>query len=152
MIMHYSCIRTIIFSLFGITIDWSFLFVSLSLSLSWTICTWCLSVNPLRPKTLFILGHHLLILPHFLSGSMMRKLVKISRRTSPNVAFIRNATLSYRTSPIPLYPLSFIVGVKSLFARSWWAIPPWSYRNFTPICTDSIILYLISSLLFEVSL
>ena len=58
---------------------------------------------------------------------------------------------SYWTSLILLYPLSFIVGVRSLFARSRWVVPPWSYKSFTPICMDSIILYLVSSLLFEVS-
>ena len=57
----------------------------------------------------------------------------------------------YQTSLIPLFPLSFIVGVRSLFVRSRWVVPSRSYRSFTLICTDLIILYLISSLLFEVS-
>ena len=29
-------------------------------------------------------------------------------------------------------------------------VPPWSYLSFTPICTESTLLYLISSLTFEV--
>ena len=55
-------------------------------------------------------------------------------------------------SPILIYQLSFTGGDGSLFVRSRWVVPPWSYRSFTPIYTDSIILYLVSSLLFEVSI
>ena len=32
----------------------------------------------------------------------------------------------------------------------WSLVPLWSYKSFTPICTDLIILYLILSLAFEV--
>ena len=152
MIMHFSCIHTIIFSLFGITVDWSFsVCFSLSLPLSRTVCAWHLSANSFRPGTLFVLGHLLLTLLHSMSSSVMIKPAKTFQRTSPNVGFIRNAMLSYQTSLIPLFPLSFIVGVRSLFVRSRWVVPSWSYRSFTLICTDLIILYLISSLLFEVS-
>ena len=41
--------------------------------------------------TLFVPGHHLLILLLFLSGFVMRRPVRTSRRTSQNMAFIWNA-------------------------------------------------------------
>ena len=69
-----------------------FLSLSLSLSLSLTVCAWHLSANPLHPGTLFVLGHHLLILLLFMSSFMLRMPVRTSWRPSPNVAFIRNAT------------------------------------------------------------
>ena len=149
MIMHFSCIRTILFSFWYIC--WLVLF-SLSLSLSQIVCAWHPSANPLYPKTLFVLGHHLLLtLLHSMSGFVIWRLVRTSRRTSPNVAFIQNATLSYWTSQILIYWLSFTSGDGSLFVRSRWVVPPWSYRSFTPICMDLIIPYLISLKLFEVS-
>ena len=84
----------------------AFMFLSLSLSLSLSLgwsAQWHPSANLFRPKTLFVPGHHLLILLLFTSGSMTRRPIRTSCRTSPNVAFIRNATLSYQTSPILLY-------------------------------------------------
>ena len=66
--------------------------LSLSLSLSRIVWTWHPSAKLLCPETLFISRHHLLILLLFMSSSMMRIPVSTSRRTSPNVAFIQNAT------------------------------------------------------------
>ena len=66
--------------------------LSLSLSLSRIVWAWHPSAKLLCPEILFILGHHLLILLLFMSSSMMRMPISTSRRTSPNVAFIRNAT------------------------------------------------------------
>ena len=129
---------------------WLVLFcLFLSLPLSRTICAWHLSVNPLRPGTFFISGHHLLILL-FLSGSMMIKPIKTFRRTSPNVAFIRNATLSYQTFLILFFQMSYTGEVENPFVGYPWVVHPWSYMSFTPICTDLITLYLISPLIFEV--
>ena len=62
--------------------------LSLSLSLSRILYTWHPSAKLLHPETLFISEHHLLILLLFLSGSMMRRPIRTSRRTSPNMAFI----------------------------------------------------------------
>ena len=125
MIMHYSCIRTFFsFSFVLYLLIGAFLFLSLSLSLSDSL-RMAPNANLLHPKTLFVPGHHLLpSLLHSMSGSLMRRPVRTSRRTSPNVAFIRNAMLSYRTSPIALYPLSFTVGVGNLFVRSQRVVLP----------------------------
>ena len=123
---------------------------SLSLFLSWIVYAWHPSAKLLHPRTLFVTGHHLLILLLFLSGSMMRRPVRTSGRTSPNVAFIRNVAWFYRIFPILLYPLSFIVGVRNLYVRYPWVVPPWSYRSFTPICTVLILLCHGLLLLFEV--
>ena len=65
-------------------------------------------------------------------------------------AFIQNTTSFCQTFPTLTYPLSFTVGIGSHFVTSRSLLPPWSYRSFTPICTELILLYLISSLAFEV--
>ena len=150
MIMHYSCIRTFSFLIIGIFCDWHF---SVCFSLSPSL------LNSLRmaPKrkfapswTLFVPGHHLLILLLFLSSFVMRRPIRTSRRTSPNVAFIRNAAWFYQIIPILLYPLSFIVEDGNLYVRYPWAVPPWSYRSSTPMCMVSIPLYLSLLNRFEV--
>ena len=134
---------------------WLVLFCfSLSLSLFLSpriVCTWYLSANLLCIGTLFILRHLLLLILHpLMSGSMMIKPVRTFRRTFLNVAFIRNARLSFRIFPILTYPLSLTVGVGSPFVISWSIVPLWSYRSFTPICIVLITLNLDFSLLFEV--
>ena len=58
------------------------------------------------------------------------------------VAFIWNATWFYQIFLILLYLLSFIVDDGNLYVRYPWAVPLWSYRSSTPICTVSIPLYL----------
>ena len=124
--------------------------LSHSLSLSRIVCVWHLGAKLLCPETLYVLWHHLLILLLFLSGFVMRRPVRNSWRTSPNVAFIWNATRFYRTFPILLYPLSFRSGVRNLHVRYPWVVPPWSYRSFTLICTVLILLCLDLLLRFKV--
>ena len=116
---------------------------SLSLSLSLLVALWHLNVNLLRPGTLFILGHLFLILLFLTFSSMMRRLVRTSRRTFSDTTFIWNAKSFYRTFPILTFLLSSIVKVRSHFVASWSLVSPWSYMSFIPICTDLIILYLI---------
>ena len=103
--------------------------------------------NLLHPKTLFILGHSLLLLTRLLLmyGSMMKKPERTFRRTFLDEAFIWNAKSSYRISPILTFLMSSTVGVVAHCVTSWSLVLPWSYRSFTPICMDSILLYLIFS-------
>ena len=158
MFMHFSCICTIPFLLIDINCVWNFFCFSLSLSLSFSlfklVCSWHLKrASLLRLETLFVLGHHflpLLILPVLMSGSVMIKPVKTFRRTFLDEVFIRKAKSSFQIFPILTFPLSSIVGVRSLFMASQSLVPPWLYKSFTSICTNLITLYLISSLTFEV--
>ena len=48
------------------------------------------------------------------------------------------------------YPLSFTIGVGGHYVTFRSLVPPCLYKSFTPICMESILLYLISSLMFEV--
>ena len=149
-ISHIHAYAPFLFYHLVLCCDGAFLLVSLSLSLSRIVCAWHPSASLLCPRTLFIPRHLLpLILLLFMLGSVMRRPVRTSQRTSPNMAFIRNATWFYRTFLILLFPLSFTSRNGNLYVRYPWVVPPWSYRSFTPTCTDSIILYLVSSLLFE---
>ena len=122
----FPCIRTlysIYFEIFKLLGNFLIVFsLSLSLSLSFSLSLsvyvslllWHPNVNILRPRTLFVPRHLLLLtLPLFLSGSMIRRLNWTSLRTSLDEAFIRNAKSFYWTSPTMTYPLSFIVGVRS---------------------------------------
>ena len=123
-------------------------FLSLFLSL---VLLWHLNENPLCPRSLFILGHPLLLTPLLLTySSVMIKLERTFRRTFVDETFIQNATSFCWTFPTLTYPLSFTVGVGSHCVASQSPITPWSYMSFTPICTDSILLYLILSLAFKV--
>ena len=125
-------------------------FISLSLSFFQLVALGHLNENPLRPKTFFVLGH----LPHILSppmsGSLMRRPSRTSHRTFYNAAFILNTRSFYQIFLILTFPLSSTVRVRSHCVASQSLVPPWSYRSFTPICTDSILQYLILSLMFEV--
>ena len=128
---------------------------SLSLSLSLSLVTlWHLNKNPLRPKTFFILGHLLLLPPLILLllmfDSVMIKPIRTFRRTSRDEAFIQKSKSFYQIFSILTFPLSSIVGVGSHCVASRSLVPSWLCRSFTPICTDSIIQYLILSLAFEV--
>ena len=92
----------------------TFQIVSFSISFS-SICIslllWHLNTNLLRPKTLFVLGHLLLlILLLSLSGSMIRRSNRTSLRTSLDEAFIRNAKSSCWTSLTMTFPLSSTIG------------------------------------------
>ena len=127
-----------------------FLSLSLSLSLSRLVALWHLNVSLLCPRPLFILRHLLLILPPLMFNSTMKRPVRTFRRTFHDAAFIQNTKLSYRIFLILTFLLSSTIGVGSHFAASWSLVPLWSYRSFTPICTDLIILYLIFSLAFKV--
>ena len=99
--MHFSCIPTLSFLYFQYSVVMVFfcLFPSLSLSLSLSlfriVCAWHQSINPLCLGTLFILGHLLLILLLFTSSSVIRRPIRTSRRTSPTIVFIQNATWSF---------------------------------------------------------
>ena len=146
-IPHFSIILILI--VFG-----AFLLVSLSLSFFRLVALWHLNGNLLHPGTLFI-PRYLLLLPplillHLTSSSVMIKPVRTFRRTSHDEAFIRNAKSFCRIFPILTFPLSSTVGVRSHCVAPRSLVPPWSYRSFTPICTDSIIQYLTLSLTFEV--
>ena len=140
-----------LFSIFLIFILLVLFCFSLSLSLFWLVCAWHPSISLLCPEILLVPRHPLLlILPLLMSSSMMTKPIKTFRRTFLGAAFIQNTKSSFRIFPILTYPLSFTVGIRSPFMTSWSAIPPWSYRSFTPICMDLITPYLISSLTFKV--
>ena len=98
----------------------TFLIVSLSFFLSlplMLVASWHLSVSLLRPETLFVPRHLLLLLlltTHPLtSGSMMRRPNRSSLRTFHNVAFIRNAKSFCQNFLTLNYPLSSTVGVRS---------------------------------------
>ena len=123
---------------------------SLPLSLSWIDYTWHPSANPLRLGTFFVPIHLLLILPPLMFGSVIGRPIRTSWRTSPNMVFIWNAAWFYRTFPILLYPLSFIVKYGNLCVRYLWDVPPLSWRSYTPICMVSIPLYLSLLHRFEV--
>ena len=131
----------------------AFLNVSLSLFLT-LVASWHLNVNPFRPETLFVSRHLLLLLlltPLPLTySSVMRRPNRTSRRTFHHMAFIRNAKSFCQISLTLTYPLSSTVGVGSHFVVSRSHALSWSYRNSTPICTDSITLYPSLSLAFKV--
>ena len=100
----------------------TFMIVSFSLSL-FSVCVslllWHPNTNILRPKTLFVPGHPLLlILHHLMSDSMMRRPNQTSLRTLPDEAFILNAKSSCRTSPTLTFPLSSTVGNGSHYVTS----------------------------------
>ena len=138
------------FLTFDIIVDWYF-FASLSLSFFWIVYAWHPIAKLLYPETLFVPRHLLLlILLLFTFSFVMRRLIRTSWRTFLDVAFIQNSRSFFQTSLILIYPLSLTVGVGNPFVISWSAVPPWSYRSFTPICTDLITPYLAFSLLFEV--
>ena len=124
----------------------TFLIISLSLHSCVSLLLW-----HLRPRTLYVLRHLLPPTPHLLLfGSMMRTPERTSRRTFVDEAFIQNATSFYQIFLTLTYPLSFTVGVGSHFVTFWSLVLLWSYMNFTPICMESKLQYLISSLSFEV--
>ena len=146
-----SCICTFFYHYFDIDIVGAFslcFFLSLFLLL---VALWHQNENPLRPRTLFVMGHPLLLTPLLLTyGSVMIKPERTFQRTFLNEAFIRNAKSFYQIFPILTFPLSSTVGVRSHYVASRSPVPPWSYSSFTLTCTDLILLYLILSLAFEV--
>ena len=129
----------------------AFLIVSLPFPLSLflaLITSWHPNLNLLRPRTLFLLGHLLpLILLLLMFGFLMIKPERTFWRTFLDEAFIRNAKSSYWIFPILTYPLSSTIGVGSHCVAPRLLVPLWSFGSFTPTCTDSILLYLISFLI-----
>ena len=99
----------------------AFLRVSLSPSLFLSVsCIMAPKRNPLRPRTLFILGNLLLLTLHLLMySSVMIKPKRTFQRTFVDEAFIRNAKSSYRIFPILTYSLSLIIGVGSHCVAPW---------------------------------
>ena len=89
--------------------------VYLLLSFSRIVCAWHPSANLLRLGTFFISRHLLLIPLLFTFGFVMRRPVRTSRRTVPNVVFIRNGMWFYRIFPILLFPLSYTVRDGNLY-------------------------------------
>ena len=146
-----SIVYILIYQLLG-----TFLIVSLYFFLSlllMLVASWHLGVNPLRPETLFILGH---LLPLFLltpfplpSSSMMRRPNQTSLRTFHDAAFIQNAKSFCQICLTLTYPLSSTVGVGSHCVAPQSCALPWSYRSSTPICMDLTTLHLSLSLAFE---
>ena len=125
--------------------------LSLSLSLSRLVTLWHPNKNPLRPRTLFVLGHLLLLTPLLLTyNSVMIKPVRTFQRTSHDKAFIRNTKSFYWNFPILTFPLSSTVRVGSHCMASRSLVPLWLYRSFTPTGTNSILQYLSLSLAFKV--
>ena len=152
MLMHFHAYIPSFFSILILLLLVLF-WLSLSLSLSflrWS-ALWHLNAILLRPKTLCVLGHFLPLTLHLLLYDfVMIKPKRTFQRTFVDEAFIWNAISFCWTFLTLTYPLSFIVGVRSHFMTSRSLVHPWSYRSFTPLCTESILLYLISSLAFEV--
>jgi len=102
----------------------TFLLVFFSLSFFRIVYTWHASANPLCPETFFVMRHLLLLILHpLMSSSIMTKSVRTFRRTFLNMAFIRNARLSFRISLTLIYPLSLTVGVGNPFVISWSVVP-----------------------------
>ena len=133
------------------------LIVSVSFFLSFPltlVASWHPIVSPLRPETLFIPGHLLLLLfltPHPLtSGSMMRRPNRTSLRTFHDATIIRNAKSSYQIFLTLTYPLSSTVGVGSHYVAPRSHALPQSYKSSTPLCTDLTTLYPSLSLSFGV--
>ena len=131
LLLHVTCscicpfysICFYIFELFGTFLSVSFFPLTLLFTL---VHQWHQNVSVLHPGTLFVLGHHLLlILPPLLFGSVMRMPERTSRRNFLDEVFIRNVESSCRTSPTLTYPLSFTVEVGSHCVTS---------RSFVHLC------------------
>ena len=150
----FSCIRTFISLYFYILLLLVLFWLSLSISLSLSLVLVC-SMAPKLKSTLSQNPLH--------SGASSSsdptpfhvwfrddKAQKDFLQNFWDEAFIQNTTSFCQTFPTLTYPLSFTVGIGSHFVTSRSLLPPWSYRSFTPICTELILLYLISSLAFEV--
>ena len=151
MFMHFSYIRTNYVSIFSI-LNYLVLFC-LSLSLSFfllLVALWHLCENLPHPRALFIPRHLTMILLLHTIGSVMIKPVRTFRRTFHDMAFVRNTKSSYWIFPILTFPLSSIVRVGSHCVASRSLALLWSYKSFTPTCTDLNTLYLSLSLAFRV--
>ena len=127
MFMHSNA-HVLSFRYFFIFLNCFETFLSVSIfphSLVYVSASWHQNVNLLRPRTLYVLGHLLLLIPpRLLFGSMMSKHERTSQRTSLDEVFIQNAKSFFRTSPTLTYPLSFTVGVASHYVTSRSPIHP----------------------------
>ena len=154
MFMYFPCICTL-FSIYLLYFNflglfWLSFFLSLSFCLRWS-CLWHLSINPLRPGTLFIpVPLRLLILALSIFGSMMMMPTRHSRRTFLDKVFIRNTKSYWQTSPTLTFPLSFTIRNGSHCVTFRLPVLLCLSRSFTPTCTRLIVQYLFSSLAFEV--
>ena len=158
--LHVTCSCTFIHTYLHLSLFWYrsmlvlfcvFLSLSLSLSLSRLVTLWHPNKNPLRPRTLFVLGHLLLLTPLLLTYNfVMIKPVRTFQRTCHDKAFIRSAKSFYWNFPILTFPLSSTVKVGSHCVASQSLVPLWLYRSFTPTNTNSILQYLSLSLAFKV--
>ena len=101
--------------------------------------------NPLHSGLLHLLILHLLIF-----GSMMMMPLRHFWRTSLDKAFIQNAMSFCRTLPTLTFLLSFTVRDGSHCVTSRSHVLSCLSKSFTPTCTGLIVLYLSSSLTFEV--
>ena len=126
MFMHSHAYVPSILYIFIYLLLGTFLIVSLSFSFSLLltlVASWHLNVNPLCPRTLFVLGHLLLLLLltplPLMFGSMMRRPNRTSLRTFHNAAFIRNTKSFCQIFLTLTYPLSLTIGVRSQFVASW---------------------------------
>ena len=125
--------------------------LSLPLSVYVNLLLWHPNGNALRPGTLFVPRHPLLLtLLLSLFGFVMRRPNHTSLRTFLDKVFILNAKSSCWTSPTPTYPLSSIVRDRGHCVTPRSLVHPCWSRSFTPTCMDSFILSLISLLAFEV--
>ena len=99
-------------------------YLSLSFSFFRLVCAWHPSASLLHPKTLFILGHRLLlILLLLMLGFVMIKPVRTFRRTFLDTTFIQNTKSFYQTFPILTFLLSSLVGVGSHYVASKSLVP-----------------------------
>ena len=125
--------------------------LSLPFSIYVSLLLWHPNVNLLRPRTLFVSGHPLLLtLLLSLSSFVMRRPNRNSLRTFLDEAFILNAKSSCWTSPTSTYPLSSTIGNRGHCVRPRSLVHLCWSRSFTPTCMDLIIQYLISLLAFEI--
>ena len=105
---HYILIYFCCLGLFWLFLSPFFSSICVSLLL------WHLNANLLRPGTLFVPGHPLLlILHHLMFGFVMRRPNRTCLRTFLNEAFVLNAESFCWTSLTLTYPPSFTVEVGS---------------------------------------
>ena len=150
----FSCICTLysiyfcIFELFG-----AFLIVSFFPLSVWNCLErqWHRNIDLLRPGTVFVLGHRLLlILPPLLFDSVMRMPERTSWRTFLDEVFIQNAESFCQILPTLTYPMSFTIGVGSHCVTSRSHVLLCKSKSFTPTCMDLILQYLPFILAFDV--
>ena len=120
-----SCIRTFnsLYSYILMLLVLLCLSLFLPFSFFQLVASWHLYENPLRSRTLFILGLLLLLTLLLMFGFVMIKLERTFWRTFLDEAFIRNAKLSYRIFSILTFPLSSTIEVGSHYAASWSLVP-----------------------------